>query len=127
MPITLLIVEDDAAFLDASVLMAMRHLHLVYRAQEGEEAVDILNHYGESINLVILDWSYHMMLVGHALVKNLRQAKPDMRLVLMTDLMESDVRRDLPAGEDPTFLRKPFLPHDLEEIVRLSLRDVEEK
>ena len=79
----------------------------VLEAENGEEALDVINGTDENIDLIISDVVMPGM-DGHTLVRLVRHELPDVKVILMSGYAE-DVFRD-EIDRDPTiqFLAKPF-------------------
>ncbi len=104
---TVLLVEDE----DAVRLFGARALrnkgYTVLEAENGEDALDVINATEQTIDLIISDVVMPGM-DGHTLVRLVRHELPDVKVILMSGYAE-DVFQD-EIDRDPTiqFLPKPF-------------------
>jgi two-component system, OmpR family, alkaline phosphatase synthesis response regulator PhoP len=120
-PGVIVVADDDDDILDLVALTLERSGHVVHRARDGEEALELVKR--QRPDLVVLDVSMPK-LDGLELTRLLRE-DPDtsaVRIVLLTALVqESDVSDGLAAGAHD-YVRKPFSPQELQERVDVLLR-----
>jgi len=120
-PGVIVVADDDDDILDLVALTLERSGHVVHRARDGEEALELVKR--ERPDLAVLDVSMPK-LDGLELTRLLRE-DPDtstVRIVLLTALVqESDVSDGLAAGAHD-YVRKPFSPQELQERVDVLLR-----
>ena len=120
-PGVIVVADDDDDILDLVALTLERSGHVVHRARDGEEALELVKR--ERPDLAVLDVSMPK-LDGLELTRLLRE-DPDtsaVRIVLLTALVqESDVSDGLAAGAHD-YVRKPFSPQELQERVGVLLR-----
>ena len=120
-PGVIVVADDDDDILDLVALTLERSGHVVHRARDGEEALELIKR--ERPDLAVLDVSMPK-LDGLELTRLLRE-DPDtsaVRIVLLTALVqESDVSDGLAAGAHD-YVRKPFSPQELQERVDVLLR-----
>jgi DNA-binding response OmpR family regulator len=109
----IVVADDDADILDLVALTLERAGHVVHRARDGEEALELDRR--EHPDLAVLDVSMPK-LDGFELTRRLRN-DPDttgVRIVLLTALVQdSDVSAGLDAGAHE-YVRKPFSPEELQ-------------
>jgi DNA-binding response OmpR family regulator len=120
-PGVIVVADDDDDILDLVALTLERSGHVVHRARDGEEALELVKR--ERPDVAVLDVSMPK-LDGLELTRLLRE-DPDtsaVRIVLLTALVqESDVSDGLAAGAHD-YVRKPFSPQELQERVDVLLR-----
>jgi len=120
-PGVIVVADDDDDILDLVALTLERSGHVVHRARDGEEALELVKR--ERPDVAVLDVSMPK-LDGLELTRLLR-GDPDtsaVRIVLLTALVqESDVSDGLAAGAHD-YVRKPFSPQELQERVDVLLR-----
>ena len=120
-PGVIVVADDDDDILDLVALTLERSGHVVHRARDGEEALELVKR--ERPDLAVLDVSMPK-LDGLELTRLLRE-DPDtsaVRIVLLTALVqESDVSDGLAAGAHD-YVRKPFSPQELQDRVDVLLR-----
>ena len=104
---TILLVEDE----DAVRLFSARALrnkgYKVIEARSGEAALVIMGQDGEPIDLLITDVVMPEM-DGPALVEEVRQRRPDMKVIFISGYAESAFRSQASDGSMLHFLAKPF-------------------
>ena len=119
-PGVIVVADDDDDILDLVALTLERSGHVVHRARDGEEALELVKR--ERPDLAVLDVSMPK-LDGLELTRLLRE-DPDtsaVRIVLLTALVqESDVSDGLAAGAHD-YVRKPFSPQELRSRVQAIL------
>ena len=114
---TVLMVEDEQA-VRAFAARALRNKgYTVIEAEDGEDALEKLNAHGGSFDLVLSDISMPGM-DGKTLVRLVREAIPDIKVVLMSGYAE-DLHLDENDGDiTKHFLAKPFTLKALAEKVK---------
>jgi two-component system cell cycle sensor histidine kinase/response regulator CckA len=109
---TVLLVEDE----DAVRLFGARALrnkgYRVLEANDGEHALDVINEFGNPIDLILTDVMMPGM-DGHTLVRLILEEIPDIKVILMSGYAEDAIPGEI--GEDSTinFLPKPFSLQEL--------------
>lgn len=115
-----LLVDDDTLVRDA-----MRHVlqsigFLVLAASDGLEAMEIIHAEGNSLNLLLADYTMPNM-DGIELMRQCRQVLPDLPVVLMSGL--TDVATNLQPAEAKSIivLHKPFTTSVLRGVLRQAM------
>ena len=109
----IVVADDDADILDLVSLTLERAGHVVHRARDGEEALELVRR--ECPDVVVLDIAMPR-LDGFELTKRLRgdPETSDVRIVLLTArVQERDTEAGLEAGAHD-YIRKPFSPQELQ-------------
>jgi DNA-binding response OmpR family regulator len=110
----IVVADDDVDILELVALTLERVGHVVHRARDGEEALELVKR--EHPDLAVLDVSMPK-LDGFELTRRLRD-DPDtaaVRIVLLTALVQdADVSEGLAAGAHE-YMPKPFSPQELQE------------
>ncbi|WP_313388172.1 response regulator, partial [Rhodospirillum rubrum] len=113
---TILLVEDE----DAVRVFGSRALrnkgYTVLEARSGEGALDVLED-GAEIDLLITDMVMPGM-DGATLAGRVREARPDLKIILISGYSEDVIRGDIVNQPDTHFLPKPFSLKALAEKVR---------
>ena len=120
-PGVIVVADDDVDILDLVALTLERSGHVVHRARDGEEALELVKR--ERPDLAVLDVSMPK-LDGLELTRLLRE-DPDtsaVRIVLLTALVQESDRSDGLAAGAHDYVRKPFSPQELQERVNVLLR-----
>ena len=76
-------------------------------AGNGMEAIEVLNGHAGDIDLVVSDVAMPGM-DGPTLLKELRERKPDVKIIFVSGYAEDAFEKNLPAGGQFAFLAKPF-------------------
>jgi two-component system cell cycle sensor histidine kinase/response regulator CckA len=119
---TVLLVEDE----DAVRLFGARALrnkgYKVLEARSGEAALEIINGAKESIDLLITDVVMPRM-DGPALIKEVRQKQPNLKVIFISGYAEDNFRRRLDENAEIHFLAKPFSLKQLAGKVKEVMRE----
>jgi len=109
---TVLLVEDE----DAVRLFGARALrnkgYRVLEANDGEHALDVINEYGEPIDLILTDVMMPGM-DGHTLVRLVLEELPEIKVILMSGYTEDAIPGEITSDASINFLSKPFSLQDL--------------
>jgi two-component system, cell cycle sensor histidine kinase and response regulator CckA len=112
---TVLLVEDEPMVRSVAERSLTRHGYTVLTAENGEEALDILNR-GETIDLLISDVVMPGM-DGPAMVREARKSRPALKVLFMSGYAEEQLRKSIDI-ENVNFLPKPFSVTELAEAAR---------
>jgi two-component system cell cycle sensor histidine kinase/response regulator CckA len=109
---TVLLVEDE----DAVRVFGSRALrnkgYRVLEAVDGEEALDVINGFDQTIDLIITDVMMPGM-DGHTLVRLVQEEIPNIKIILMSGYAEDAIPGGISADSALNFLPKPFSLADL--------------
>jgi two-component system cell cycle sensor histidine kinase/response regulator CckA len=109
---TVLLVEDE----DAVRVFGSRALrnkgYRVLEAVDGEEALEVINDFDQTIDLIIADVMMPGM-DGHTLVRLVQEEIPDIKIILMSGYAEDAIPGGIGANSALNFLPKPFSLADL--------------
>ena len=122
---TILLVEDE----DPVRLFSARALrnkgYTVVEAKSGEAALQIIQAGAEKIDLIVTDVVMPRM-DGPTLIKQVRETKPDMKVVFISGYTEDTFRKRIGDDSDIHFLAKPFSLKQLAFKVKEIMGDVRE-
>jgi two-component system cell cycle sensor histidine kinase/response regulator CckA len=104
---TILLVEDEDAVRDFAVRALTMRGYKVLDASGGEEALEIVREHDGPIDLLVSDVVMPSM-DGPALLKAVREIKPDLRVIFISGYAEEAFRNSPDRPEDFHFLPKPF-------------------
>ncbi|MFL6739070.1 MAG: response regulator [Sphingomicrobium sp.] len=115
---TILLVEDEAMVRTVAERALTRHGYKVLTANNGEEALEIIDQ-GEEIALLVSDVVMPLM-DGPTMVREARKTRPDLPILFMSGYAEEQLRKSIDIA-NVAFLPKPFSVQDLAEAVRKAL------
>lgn len=118
---TVLLVEDEPMVRTVAERALTRHGYTVITANNGFEALEILDR-GEEIALLISDVVMPEM-DGPAMVREARKSRPDMPVLFMSGYAEEQLRKSIDIDK-VAFLPKPFSVQELAEAARKALTPV---
>ena len=104
------LVVDDHALLRtgvANIINQEPDLRVVAEAGNGVEAIEVMERHSGTIDLVVSDVVMPEM-DGPALLKELRQRRPQLRIIFVSGYAEEAFAKSLPEGGQFEFLPKPF-------------------
>jgi two-component system cell cycle sensor histidine kinase/response regulator CckA len=117
---TVLLVEDEVAVRAfASRALASRGYQVV-EAGSGIEALSAIERHSGEVDLVVSDVVMPEM-DGPTLLRELRQKRPDLKVIFISGYAEEAFKKNLPEGERFTFLPKPFSLKDLVAAVKETM------
>jgi two-component system cell cycle sensor histidine kinase/response regulator CckA len=117
---TILLVEDEPMVRTVAERALTRHGYKVLTANNGEEALEIVDR-GDEIALLISDVVMPLM-DGPTMVRQARKSRPDLPILFMSGYAEEQLRKSIDIA-NVAFLPKPFSVKELAEAVRKALSD----
>ena len=118
---TVLLVEDEPMVRTVAERALTRHGYSVVTANNGFEALEILNR-GDEFALLISDVVMPEM-DGPTMVREARQSRPDLPVLFMSGYAEEQLRKSIDIDK-VAFLPKPFSVQELAEAARKALTQV---
>jgi two-component system cell cycle sensor histidine kinase/response regulator CckA len=115
---TILLVEDEPMVRTVAERALTRHGYKVLTANNGEEALEIVER-GDEIALLVSDVVMPLM-DGPTMVREARKTRPDVPILFMSGYAEEQLRKSIDI-ENVAFLPKPFSVQELAEAVRKAL------
>jgi len=104
---TILLVEDEEGLRALNARGLKSRGYSVIEAGNGVEAIEQFNQHGGKVDLVVSDVVMPEM-DGPTLLKELRKLNPALRIIFVSGYAEEAFEKSLPAGEQFSFLPKPF-------------------
>jgi two-component system cell cycle sensor histidine kinase/response regulator CckA len=117
---TLLLVEDEDAVRAFAARALANRGYTVLEAGDGVKGLEIVQQHAGPIDLVITDVVMPNM-DGPALLQEIRNHRPDIRIVFMSGYAEEAFRKSMQRDEGFTFLPKPFSLKQLASTVKEAL------
>lgn len=115
---TVLLVEDEPMVRTVAERALTRQGYTVLTANNGEEALEIVNR-GETIDLLISDVVMPVM-DGPTMVREARKTRPELPILFMSGYAEEQLRKSIDI-DNVAFLPKPFSVQELSEAARKVL------
>ncbi|GJD48845.1 Sensor kinase CckA [Methylobacterium crusticola] len=117
---TILLVEDEDPVRAVNARALTARGYTVLEAASGLEALQIMAGREVPVDLVVSDVVMPEM-DGPTLLRELRKAHPDLRVIFVSGYAEDAFRKNLPEGEEFNFLPKPFSLKQLVETVKTTM------
>src|SRR5829696_9015325 len=115
---TVLLVEDEPMVRSVAERALTRHGYKVITADNGEDALEVLDR-GEHIDLLVSDVVMPGM-DGPAMVEEARKSRPDIKVLFMSGYAEEQLRNSINV-DNVSFLPKPFSVQELAEAAKRTL------
>jgi len=121
---TILLVEDEDAVRAFGSRALVSRGYEVHEAASGVEALEVMEDYGDEIDLVVSDVVMPEM-DGPTLLRELRKTYPDLKFIFVSGYAEEAFAKNLPEEEREKFgfLPKPFSLKQLAETVKEMLEE----
>jgi DNA-binding NtrC family response regulator len=120
-PATILVVDDEPSLLRLLTRVLERRGYTVLTASDGDRAIDVFDKHLESIDGAILDVVIPPNGIGEVL-QHMVSARSDLVVILSSGDAPDPSVRDQLETHGGTFLRKPFLPKALLQLVESELQ-----
>ncbi|UCF54151.1 MAG: response regulator, partial [Bradyrhizobium sp.] len=104
---TILLVEDEEGLRALNARGLRSRGYTVVEAENGVEAMEMLEEQGGAIDLVVSDVVMPEM-DGPTLLKAMRATNPDIKFIFVSGYAEDAFEKSLPEGQQFDFLPKPF-------------------
>jgi CheY-like chemotaxis protein len=118
---TILLVENDSGVRKMSAEILRKSGNSILEAGDGIEALKLLGSYEGRVDLVVTDMAMAKM-DGRELLENIRKTQPNIRSLFISGYATSEIAPGN-DNENLAMLCKPFLPHELEAMVRKVLAE----
>jgi two-component system cell cycle sensor histidine kinase/response regulator CckA len=118
---TILLVEDEEGLRALNARGLVSRGYTVLEAGNGVEAIEVLERYGGSVDLVVSDVVMPEM-DGPTLLKELRKRIPELKIIFVSGYAEDAFEKSLPQGEQFAFLPKPFTLKQLVAAVKETMK-----
>ncbi|MEO0384112.1 MAG: response regulator [Pseudomonadota bacterium] len=117
---SVLLVEDDEGVRMVNATLLRSGGYTVHEAESGVEALEVLEEFGDEIQLIVSDVVMPEM-DGPTLLHEARGLYPEMRFIFVSGYAEDAFAKNLPDDQEFTFLAKPFSMKDFAETVKRVL------
>ena len=119
---TILLVEDEEAVRAFAARALISRGYTVHEASSGTEALEVMEREEGKIDLVVSDVVMPEM-DGPSLLRELRQTRPDLKIIFVSGYAEDAFKKNLPENEQFNFLPKPFSLKQLATTVKETLAE----
>jgi len=116
-----LVVDDEKAVRDLAAKALTMYGFEVLVANDGPQAVEILQRHPGEISLVLLDLSMPGM-GGEEALPHLRRIRPEVKILVSSGYSETETMALFQGYEVSGFLQKPYAPSHLAEKIRFALK-----
>lgn len=116
---TILFVEDEKMLSDLGVTVLSENGYQVLTAGDGEEAVEVFAQNADNIELVITDLGLPKLDGWKAYLK-MRKQNPDLKMILVSGYLSSEIKAELSGNSNKFFIQKPY---NLQEMLK-KVREV---
>jgi signal transduction histidine kinase/CheY-like chemotaxis protein len=118
---TILVVEDDPALLAVTARALARLGYHVLSAADGRQALILWDQHEKAIDLLLTDVRMPKGMSGLVLAERLAQAKPALKIIIMSGYSAKMSTQREPSRVEFSFLAKPFELETLGATVRICL------
>jgi len=115
---TILLVEDEALLRSLARATLAEFGYTVLEASNALEAIVVWRQQGREVDLLLTDMVMPGGLTGQELAEQLRQEKPELKVVYCSGYTADIPGVDFSRAKDVSFLQKPFRPRVLARVVR---------
>ncbi len=115
---TVLLVEDEPGVLTLARSVLKSYGYQVIEAKSGVDALRVWEQYNTRVNLLLTDMVMPGGMSGHDLAKKLRTEKHDLRVIYTSGYSIETLGQDFSLGKGMLFLKKPYNPQSLAQMVR---------
>jgi two-component system cell cycle sensor histidine kinase/response regulator CckA len=116
-----LVVDDDESVRELMAMVLEAEGYTVLRARHSVDALSIQAEFAGTIHLLLTDFSMKPFENGFDLARQVRLARPGIRVVYVSGFVEHNVLQDEIESSRAGFLAKPFSPVSLLNSVRVAL------
>jgi two-component system cell cycle sensor histidine kinase/response regulator CckA len=119
---TILLVEDEEGLRGLNARGLASRGYTVLEAGNGVEALEVLEQQAGAVDLVVSDVVMPEM-DGPTLLKEMRKANPDLKIIFVSGYAEDAFEKNLPEGQQFAFLAKPFTLKQLVAAVKETIHN----
>ncbi|MEO6097373.1 MAG: response regulator [Fibrobacteria bacterium] len=117
----ILVVDDDESVRELMAMVLEAEGYTVLRAKHSVDALSIQAEFTGAIDLLLTDFCMKPFQNGFDLARQVRHARPGIRVVYVSGFVEHNVLQDEIDSSRAGFLAKPFSPVSLLKSVRAAL------
>jgi CheY-like chemotaxis protein len=118
---TILVVEDELKALDVLDKVLLRQGYNIFKASDGEMALQLFEQHKDEIDAVLLDLGLPKI-TGREVLHKIKNLKPNLAVVIASGFFEADIEPEIGALSFAAFLQKPYRPDDVIRALRSAIR-----
>jgi CheY-like chemotaxis protein len=118
---TILVVEDEAPVRGLVCQLLKRLGYTVIPAANGAEALELWRQQKGKISLVLTDIIMPGGMTGHQLASQMAAEEPKLKVIFTSGYTGAPTTTGIPLNEGENFIRKPFDPEALAEIIQRKM------
>ena len=113
----ILVIDDEEGVRNVAARLLQRAGWVVLTAADGRTGVEVFQANASAIGCVLLDLTMPQM-SGEQVFHELRQIRPDVRIILCSGYSEASATSHFARHELAGFLHKPFTPSELRDMIQ---------
>ncbi|HEX7230973.1 MAG TPA: ATP-binding protein [Candidatus Binatia bacterium] len=110
--LTILVVEDEVKALNVMSKVLLRQGYKIFKASDGQMALQVFEQHKESIDAVLLDLGLPKI-TGRDVLRKMKDAKPSVSIVIASGFFEAELEAEIGKAGVAAFLQKPYRPDDV--------------
>jgi len=114
---TVLLIEDESTALSVLSKVLGNRAYKILTASDGETAVEIFRQHSDVVDVVMLDMGLPKM-SGRDVLRRIKAIKPNVKIVIASGYLESDLQPDLAGDSIAAFIQKPYMIDNVIEVLR---------
>lgn len=109
---TILVVEDEVKALDLLVKVLLRQGYNIFKASDGQMALQVFEQHKDNIDAVLLDLGLPKI-TGRDVLHKIKKAKPNVTVVIASGFFEAELEGEIGESGIAAFLQKPYRPDEV--------------
>jgi signal transduction histidine kinase/ActR/RegA family two-component response regulator len=118
---TILVVEDEVKALDFLSKVLLRQGYNIFKASDGQMALQVFEQHKENIDAVLLDLGLPKI-TGTDVLRKIKHAKPNVTIVIASGFFEAELETEIGQAGIAAFLQKPYRPDEVIRTIDSALR-----
>jgi signal transduction histidine kinase/ActR/RegA family two-component response regulator len=109
---TILIVEDEVRALDLLSKVLLRQGYKIFKASDGEMALQVFEQHKHDIDAVLLDFGLPKI-TGTDVLHSIKRSKPGLPVVIASGFFAAELETEIGQIDIAAFLQKPYRPDEV--------------
>jgi CheY-like chemotaxis protein len=109
---TILVVEDEVKALDLLVKVLLRQGYNIFKASDGQMALQVFEQHKDNIDAVLLDLGLPKI-TGRDVLYKIKKVKPNVKVVIASGFFEAELEGEIGESGIAAFLQKPYRPDEV--------------